>query len=459
MKKYVVIFLIVLFFIILFIGSYFILKPDFKIKNFNDYIEISYKDNFNISPGDICYGNIIKCNDVNITYTEDVDTNTLDEYNVTYTYSYKNKTLSLKQTVKVIDNKSPIITINDNDVIVCPNGKIDKLDFKIEDDYDNNLTDKLISKIENNKLILEVSDSSNNKTTKTIDAKIIDEVSPIITLNGNSIKNILINNEYIDEGATAIDNCDDVTVEVENNVNTNKTGTYYVTYTATDKSGNTTTLKRTINVKNNTGSKIIYLTFDDGPSTYTDKLLNVLKKYDVKATFFVTSNGSDSSILRAYNEGHSIALHTNTHNYSYIYQNADNYFEDLYAVQARVKRITGYESKLIRFPGGSSNTISKKYDGGTKIMSYLTKEVENRGFVYFDWNVSSGDAGSATTKEQVYKNVISSLKSGSSVVLQHDIKSFSVDAVEDIIKYGKANGYTFLPLDETSPTAHHGVNN
>lgn len=114
---------------------------------------------------------------------------------------------------------------------------------------------------------------------------------------------------------------------------------------------------------------------------------------------------------------------------------------------------------MVRFPGGSSNMISANYDGGIHIMSILVDEFEKRGYQYYDWNVDSDDAGSATTADEVYNNVVSTLKEGSSVVLQHDIKEYSVDAVERIIQYGQANGYTFDKLTPSSPKAHHGVNN
>ena len=91
-------------------------------------------------------------------------------------------------------------------------------------------------------------------------------------------------------------------------------------------------------------------------------------------------------------------------------------------------------------------------------MSTLTKEVEKRGYYYFDWSCSSGDAaGVPISSDRVYKNVINGLKEDYTVVLQHDIKGFSVNAVEKIIKYGLKNGYTFMPLTETSPGAHHGL--
>lgn len=207
------------------------------------------------------------------------------------------------------------------------------------------------------------------------------------------------------------------------------------------------------------GPKIVYLTFDDGPSEHTGRLLDVLKKYDVKATFFVTCAGSQyrDMIKRASNEGHSIGLHTCSHNYANVYANEDAFFAEINQVSNVVKEQTGKESKLIRFPGGSSNTISAKYNKG--IMSRLAEQVQAKGYAYFDWNVSSGDAGGATNADMVYNNIVYKLKGDYSIVLQHDIKGFSVDAVERVIQFGKANGFTFKALNISSPTAHHGINN
>ena len=118
---------------------------------------------------------------------------------------------------------------------------------------------------------------------------------------------------------------------------------------------------------------------------------------------------------------------------------------------------TGVTTMLTRFPGGSSNLVSAFNPG---IMSRLANALTEKGFRYFDWNVTSGDAGETTSTTQVVKNVINGMASHSvSVVLQHDIKNFSVDAVEQIIQWGQANGYTFKACDMTSPTCHHGINN
>ena len=188
-----------------------------------------------------------------------------------------------------------------------------------------------------------------------------------------------------------------------------------------------------------------------------------MKKYNVKATFFVTNNGSDDVIKREYNEGHTVALHTATHQYS-IYQSTDTYFNDLNIVKDRVKRVTGYDAKYIRFPGGSSNTISKKYNVG--IMSVLTKQVEEQGYRYFDWNVSVEDAGSCATKKVVDKNscVVNNFKNylkpnQNNIVLLHDIKSYTAQSLGAMIQYGLDKGYTFKVINDDTPDCHHSVNN
>ena len=249
-------------------------------------------------------------------------------------------------------------------------------------------------------------------------------------------------------------------VKISNNVDSDKVGKYTISYTVSDDLNNTTKLTRTVYVYEKNpdvpiGDKVIYLTFDDGPSKYTEELLDILKKYNVKATFFVTSNGSDDTIKRAYEEGHSIGLHTYSHNYSKVYQSVDAYFNDLNKISSRVEKITGEKSKLIRFPGGSSNTVSKFNPG---IMTTLAKEVEVRGYKYFDWNVGSSDT-STSDSSKIANNVIKSLKKGSNIVLQHDTNYSSVKAVSEIIEYGLNNGYVFAPLDITSPSAHHTIAN
>ena len=189
------------------------------------------------------------------------------------------------------------------------------------------------------------------------------------------------------------------------------------------------------------------------------KILELLERCGVRATFFVTGRGEDEILKREHDEGHAIGLHTFSHNYAYIYQSTGAFWGDMGAVQERVRQATGEETRLMRFPGGSSNTVSRLYDGGTRIMSRLVDEAVARGYSYFDWNVSSGDAGGATTADEVFDNVTAKLGEGEWVVLQHDTQGFSVEAVERIVRWGKARGYQFRRLDAGSYGARHWVNN
>jgi peptidoglycan/xylan/chitin deacetylase (PgdA/CDA1 family) len=126
-------------------------------------------------------------------------------------------------------------------------------------------------------------------------------------------------------------------------------------------------------------------------------------------------------------------------------------------MQSIIEEYTGVRTTLVRFPGGSSNTISNFNPG---IMTRLTKTLNEMGFQYFDWNVNSGDAGLTKKKDRVVEYVIEGVREYQvSVVLQHDIKKYSVEAVEEIILWALENGYEFLPLEPNSPNAHHRVRN
>ena len=436
----------------------FAFKSEFKVSGFKDTIEVGYKDKFNNNLK-VCYGNMFHCEELKPKVKGEVDTNKLGDYEVNYKYTHNKKIYNIKQKVSVVDKEPPVITFEKG--TVCPNGKVVNIEFKAVDNIDGDITDKAKVEYKNNKIHITVEDKRGNKEEKDFDAKISDQEAPVIKINGSDVVGISVGSSYEDEGATASDACEgEIEVETDNTVNTSVPGSYKVMYIAKDSKGNIAETERTVNVyDNNNGERVVYLTFDDGPSIYTDRLLDVLKKYNVKATFFVTNSGSDDTIKREYDEGHTVAMHTATHQYSYLYSSVDSYFEDLNGVSSRIERITGVKPTMIRFPGGSSNLISADYDGGIHIMSILTEEVERRGYQYYDWNVSSGDAGGTTTSEGVYNNVVSTLKDGYSIVLQHDIKEFSVDAVESIIQYGLNNGYTFKRLEPSSPKAHHVVFN
>lgn len=279
-----------------------------------------------------------------------------------------------------------------------------------------------------------------------------DTMEPRIWLVEKPGKYVLPGEVYREEGFMARDNYDgDLTDRVKKTVLKNK-----IIYEVEDSSGNRAKAVRNI-VYFDPDPPVIYLTFDDGPSPYTERLLEVLDQYDVKATFFVVNTGYSHLIDDIVSHGHAIGAHTYSHNYREIYSSEEAYFEDLERILDVIEDCSGVRTNLIRFPGGSSNTKSRFNKG---IMTRLAGELADRGYYYFDWNVDSNDAGGARTAQEVYENVISGVQNQkASIVLQHDIKEYSVDAVERIIIWGLENGYSFRALNEESPTAAHDIQN
>lgn len=297
-----------------------------------------------------------------------------------------------------------------------------------------------------------------------------DTTAPVITLKGEERIIISYGEQYVDAGYTAIDDVDgDLTtsVVVETQLDTSKLGEYTIDYTVTDKKGNIGHAQRIVVVQTQSEEqatkptgKIVYLTFDDGPGPYTQQLLDILDKYNVKATFFVTNQTASCKdmIGEAYRRGHTIAMHSYSHRFKDIYASETAYFNDLKKIQDLCEAQTGVKPTLVRFPGGTANGVSKKYCAG--IMTQLTKSLPAKGYFYCDWNIDSKDAVGANTAEEIYNNVIEGIqKHDTSYVLQHDIFQCSVEAVEDIIQWGLENGYTFLPLTEESEMLHHNPNN
>lgn len=467
-KKYIIIGCSLLIMILLVALFYFLFHKEIKIDlNSSKDVIVEVNNKYKESNVIACYGNKFKCSKIKYIVNGIVQTNRIGTYKIKYSASYKNKSKSVIKKVKVVDRQAPVLTIEQQNVYVCPNGKIEDLKYSVVDNYDKDLTNKVKKEIVGNYIILSVSDSSNNITKKRILYKKEDKTAPSLTLKGDKDIYLIKGQEYQEPGYEVNDNCDDMNgkVEVAGKIDINNKGNYSLTYSATDSSGNKTSIVRNVTVyeKNQTiipQGKTIYLTFDDGPGKDTERLLNLLNQYNVRATFFVTNQYPDyeNMITRAYNEGHAIGLNSYTHNYSFVYSSVDNYFNDLNNIKEKVKRLTnGYESKLVRFPGGSSNTVSRRYSPG--IMTTLSNMLSEQGYQYFDWNIVSGDAGETKSTDQIIQNVTSNLKDGYNVVLQHDVKSYSVDAVEAIIKYGLANGYNFAPLDVTSPPAHQHINN
>ena len=464
---------IILIFSILLLGSliyinYFTSEMHFEGAQEEETIEVlsKYKgDTLNV-----CYGNKIRCVKTKYIIRGNVNTNKLGTYNITYVAKHKNKEYKFNKIVKVVDTTTPQLIVEGKFDHVCPNGNVSDVKLSATDNYDGDISNKIEYKLNGNKLIYKVVDSSNNETIKEFAATINDNEMPSLVLKGSSTMYLVVGSKYTEPGYTAVDICDgDLTksVAVSGGVDTSKAGTNEISYVVKDGSGNTQIAKRKIVVfnKNNAqvGSvtgKVIYLTFDDGPGAHTARLLDILNKYNAKVTFFVAGQfpGYHYLIAREYNEGHTVGLHTYTHRYDQIYTSVDAFMNDLNRIQDVVVAQTGKKATLTRFPGGSDNTVSRKYSVG--IMSILTTKLESEGYRYFDWTISSGDAGGTTSSDKIVQNVINSVgENKANVILMHDIKGYTVDSIERILQWGLANGYTFAPLTMDSPVVHSRVNN
>lgn len=364
-------------------------------------------------------------------------------------YSYPELKLLGKKEINLSLNEK----YTDPGYKIVPNNK--KYKVVIDNNIDENKTGSYEVKYS-----LQVKNKIINKVRKV---NVIDNISPEITLKGSDNIKLYESSDYEEPGFIAFDNYDgDITknVIVQNDIK-EEIGDYKITYIVEDSSGNKTMVTRNVKIldkKKNIGT--IYLTFDDGPSNNTSKILDILKQEDIKATFFLVNfNSSYNSVVkRIYDEGHSIGIHSYTHNYKLIYSSVSAYFDDLNKMNDKIKTITGSDTKLLRFPGGSSNTISSFNKG---IMTTLVKEVTNAGYHYFDWNVDSSDAWSARNSNDVYNNVINNLKRGTNIVLMHDLSSNekTVNVLEKIIKDSKEKGYTFANITMNTKEIHHGINN
>lgn len=442
--------------------------------------------------------------DVPVTVEGTVDTSTVGTYELFYSarIEYEDVFLDQRQTrytkrvIHVVDASAPSITLNHVEgYYTLPGQTYVEEGYTAWDEYDGDLTDRVIVTSDGKTVTYKVTDSSGNTVTASREIFYDDPIAPEITLLGESQIVLTEGDTFTDPGCTASDNVDgDITgkIVVTGAVDTQVPDTYTLTYTVSDGWGNTVSTQRTVvvNVKPTPppteppkkpvyyppvelppapvipdeplppNGKVIYLTFDDGPGKHTSRLLDILKKYDVKATFFVLHTGYMKVLPRMAQEGHTIAMHCYSHDFDKVYASDNAYLNDLKKIQDEIYDYTGQLSTIVRFPGGSSNTVSRSRCRG--IMTRMTKKMDELGYRYFDWHVDSKDAGGAKTSAAVYRNVVNGIsksKRKSIVVLQHDIWGFSVDAVEDIIQWGLANGYTFAALDMNSPACEHDVNN
>ncbi len=210
-------------------------------------------------------------------------------------------------------------------------------------------------------------------------------------------------------------------------------------------------LEKQQEVENNKNGKIAYLTFDDGPSKNTYKILDILKENNAVATFFVNGHiGYEDAYLRMIKEGSKIGNHTYSHDYKKVYSSVEGFNKEVDKLNNFLQSIGIEKNNILRYPGGSNNTVSINY-GGKEIMKKIIKEQYAKGYDYFDWNVSSEDATAITVDKGI---IIKSVKNGcrgkkNVVILFHDSqpKTTTVEALPEIIKYLKNEGYQFKTLE------------
>ena len=200
--------------------------------------------------------------------------------------------------------------------------------------------------------------------------------------------------------------------------------------------------------------KIVYLTFDDGPSSLTPQVLDILDRYNAKATFFVVCKNNEEYaeyLSEIVERGHTLALHSYSHNYNTIYASKDAFLNDYEQVYDWVVENTGYTPSLFRFPGGSNN-------GSSYVVNGIIDEMERRGFQYFDWNVSSGDGSNLTTTSNIIDNICGNVGNADNpVVLMHDGagKNATLAALPSVLEYLSDHGYEFRPLDKGVEPVHY----
>ena len=206
------------------------------------------------------------------------------------------------------------------------------------------------------------------------------------------------------------------------------------------------------------GGKLCYLTFDDGPSPNTDRILDTLGRYGVKATFFVVGNSARSAaaqerMRRIVAEGHTLAMHSWSHDYKKVYSSVEGFLEDFYQLYQYIHQVTGEYPALFRFPGGSING----YDRG--VYQEIIAEMTRRGFVYFDWNASAQDATVHPRPAwEISADCLRGIGRELVVVLAHDsaARSTTVDALPAIIEGYQNAGYTLAALHPGVEPVHMG---
>ncbi len=403
-----------------------------------------------------------------------VDTSTVGKYNIEYNFSHLGYKFYAVRSVTVTDTIAPELKLKGERELTAASLKLfSEPGFTATDNYDGDISKKVEIKTEKldgpkYKVIYTAKDSSGNTATDYRIVNVTDTVAPKIEFENGKYVLAAKDSNFTDPTATATDNLDgDVTdsIKIEGVIDTATLGVQTLTYTAADSSGNSCseTLQVVVYEPYKKGASIIYLTFDDGPSdNVTPAVLDTLKRNNIRASFFINDYSEDKLplIKRIINEGHTLAIHGTTHDYAKAYKNTSSCVSNFTSLRDKVYSATGYKTNIMRFPGGSSNSVSKNYSRG--VVSASAKKLTESGWRYFDWNVDSGDADGSMSRNYIINNVIKQIKKGRhNVVLMHDYhtKATTAEALQSIIDYGKKNGFVFEAINPTTPDTHHPIAN
>ena len=304
--------------------------------------------------------------------------------------------------------------------------------------------------------------SCTNKAGASIfDSTPDDTIAPTLTTRGPMMimEGEPHDSTFLTRGVKYSDNSGEAKLTIDaSKVNWNRQAIYEVTYSVNDSAHNVTTVTEQLRVVGK-HEKIVYLTFDDGPSVCTDQILNILRQERVKATFFVTAQFTPylNRMAAIAKDGHEVAIHTYSHNFK-IYKSIDSYFADLNKLNDLIEKYTGKRARIMRFPGGSSNSIYRKYNSDPKFMDRLCVALLDSGYQFVDWNLDSGDArGNNIAADRLVRSACGS-RHNIQCLLMHDTgaKRTTVTAVPQIIRYFKQHGYEFGVLNSVDYQCWHG---
>ena len=288
----------------------------------------------------------------------------------------------------------------------------------------------------------------------------------VLSLGGDEATSLPCGVPYRDAGWNAFDaEGNDLSglVHVTGKVNAMKCGEYVLEYSLTAPAGESARARRTVRVtpnalpeKREETEKTIYLTYDDGPTQYTDELLELLDEYEAKASFFVIGGEAakyPDSVRKAFDGGHSIGVHCNTHDYYKLYSSEDGFLDDLCAARETVFDLTGQRPSIYRFPGSSETAYqfsAKKIDGG---FDTLKNDLSDLGMEFFDWD-DSADSKSISPGDCAYRIMKLAEKRETLIVLLHDTKYGCIPATRRLLELGREKGFCFKGLEPSDGTTH-----